>query len=118
MRKFFTLTMLLALALSVNAQETYRKSWDFRKWSAVTVENLKAESAKGPSTGAWSDVEKKDATEPTEASKDNCFWEVTHQGTADGVTIQANGQPIAELEGLLYTKDGIHHRQIRGLHYG
>ena len=103
MKKIFTLTLSLVLALSANAQETYRKSWDFTKWSARTVENLKAESAKGPSTGAWSDVEKKDATEPTEASKDNCFWEVTHQGTAEGTTLQANGEPIAELEGLLYT---------------
>ncbi len=103
MRKIFTLTLLLAITMSASAQETYRKSWDFTKWSAHTVENLKAESAKGPSTGAWSDVEKKDATQPTEASKDNCFWEVTHQGNADGTTLQANGEPIAELEGLLYT---------------
>ncbi len=103
MKKIFTLTFLLALTMSVSAQESYRKSWDFTKWSAKTVENLKAESAKGPSTGAWSDVEKKDATEPTEVSKDNCFWEVTHQGTSEGATLQANGEPIAELEGLLYT---------------
>ena len=103
MRKIFTLTFLLALCLGASAQETYRKSWDFTKWSSRTVENLKAESAKGPTTGAWSDVEKKDATEPTEASKDNCFWEVTHQGTSEGATLQANGEPIAELEGLLYT---------------
>ena len=103
MKKIFTLTLGLVMAVAMQAQETYRKSWDFTKWSATTVENLKAESAKGPSTGAWSDVEKKDATQPTEASKDNCFWEVTHQGTAEGTTIQANGMPIAELEGLLYT---------------
>lgn len=104
MRKLFTLTMLLVLAISANAQETYRKSWDFRKWSAHTVENLKAESAKGPTTGAWSDVEKKDATEPTELSKDNCFWEVTAQGVAnEGATLMANGEVIPELEGLLYT---------------
>ena len=96
--------MLVMLALSANAQETYRKSWDFTKWSAKTVENLKAESAKGPSTGAWSDVEKTSATEPTEKSKDNCFWEVTAQGDASvGTTIMANGEAISELEGLLYT---------------
>ena len=95
--------MLLALALTANAQETYRKSWNFTKWSAATYENLKAESAKGPTTGAWSDVEKSSATEPTELSKDNCFWEVTAQGNADGATLQANGQVIPELEGLLYT---------------
>ena len=104
MKKFFTFAMLVMLALSANAQETYRKSWDFTKWSAKTVENLKAESAKGPSTGAWSDVEKTSATEPTEKSKDNCFWEVTAQGDASvGTTIMANGEAISELEGLLYT---------------
>ena len=103
MRKIFTLTLLLSLTLCASAQQTYRKSWDFTKWSAHTVENLKAESAKGPTTGAWSDVEKSTATEPTEASKDNCFWEVTAQGSADGTTIQANGEAIPELDGLLYT---------------
>ena len=94
--------MLLVLAISANAQETYRKSWDFTKWSAKTVENLKAESAKGPTTGAWSDVEKKDATAPTDLSKDNCFWEVMAQGVAtEGATLMANGEVIPELEGLL-----------------
>ena len=101
MKKIFTLTFLIALTMNVSAQ--YRKSWDFTKWSAQTVENLKAESAKGPSTGAWSDVEKANATEPTEVSKDNCFWEVTAQGTSEGATLQANGVNIPELEGLLYT---------------
>ena len=95
--------MILAMAVTANAQETYRKSWDFTKWSARTVENLKAESAKGPTTGAWSDVEKSSATEPTELSKDNCFWEVTAQGNSDGATLMANGEVIPELEGLLYT---------------
>ena len=104
MKKIFTLATLLVLALTVNAQETYRKSWDFTKWSAATVANLKAESAKGPTTGAWSDVEKATATEPTETSKDNCFWEVTAQGNATTpATLMANGEVIAELEGLGYT---------------
>ncbi len=104
MKKIFTLATLLVLALTVNAQETYRKSWDFTKWSATTVANLMAESAKGPTTGAWSDVEKKDATAPTDVSKDNCFWEVTAQGNATTpATLMANGEVIAELEGLGYT---------------
>ncbi len=104
MKKLFTLTMLLVLAMTAGAQETYRKSWDFTKWSATTVANLKAESAKGPTTGAWSDVEKATATEPTEVSKDNCFWEVTAQGNAtEGTTLMANGEVIPELQGLLYT---------------
>jgi len=104
MKKLFTLTMLLVLAMTAGAQETYRKSWNFTKWSATTVANLKAESAKGPTTGAWSDVEKATATEPTEVSKDNCFWEVTAQGNAtEGTTLMANGEVIPELQGLLYT---------------
>ena len=105
MKKIVTLAMLALTTLTASAQETtYRKSWDFTKWSATTVANLKAESAKGPTTGAWSDVEKNNATEPTELSKDNCFWEVTAQGNAtEGATLMANSEVIPELEGLLYT---------------
>lgn len=105
MKKIVTLAMLALTTLTASAQETtYRKSWDFTKWSATTVANLKAESAKGPTTGAWSDVEKSSATEPTELSKDNCFWEVTAQGNAtEGATLMANSEVIPELEGLLYT---------------
>ena len=44
MKKLFTLAMLLVLALTVNAQETYRKSWDFTKWSATTVANLASQT--------------------------------------------------------------------------
>ena len=46
MKKIFTLTLGLVLAVAVQAQETYRKSWDFTKWSAKTVDNLKTEAAK------------------------------------------------------------------------
>ena len=105
MKKIFTLTMLLVLAMTVNAQETtYRKSWDFTKWSPTTVANLLSEATKGVSGGAWSDIEKSSGTAPTELSKDNCFWEVKHQGNAtEGATLMANGEVIPELEGLLYT---------------
>lgn len=104
MKKIFTLTMTLLLALTVGAQETYRKSWDFTKWSPTTVANLLFEATKGVSGGAWSDIEKSSGTAPTELSKDNCFWEVKHQGNAtEGATLMANGEVIPELEGLLYT---------------
>ncbi len=94
MKKALLFSLLAATTIAgVDAQG---RKWDFRNWSAATVNNLKAGSD-------WSDIEKKDGTAPTELSKDNCFWEVTHQGTADGVTITANGVAIAELEGLLYT---------------
>ena len=53
--------------------------WDFTKWSDATVANLKADAAASKTSG-WSDVEKKADAEagadPTEASKDNCFWEL------------------------------------------
>lgn len=95
MKRLFTLSMLALMAVMTVTAQAYRK-WDFTNWSATTVANLKADSN-------WSDIEKAGATEPTDISKDNCFWEVQHQGTADGVGIMANDTPIAELEGLLYT---------------
>lgn len=72
------------------------RKWDFTNWSAATVSNLKA--------GAdWSDIENPSKNpDPTEISKDNCFWEVTASGTAEGTTLTANGVTIAELEGLQY----------------
>ncbi len=97
MKKILLLTLTLVLALSVDAQTTYRKSWDFTKWSSETVANLMAGSD-------WSDIEKVDQSEPTETSKDKCFWEVTAAGKSDeNVTLTANGSVIKELEGLYYT---------------
>lgn len=85
--------VVLMLTLTANAEN---RKWDFRNWSAATVENLKAGDD-------WSDIEKATASEPTEISKDKCFWEVTASGTSEGVELTANGTPIAELQGLLYT---------------
>ena len=110
MKKLFTLSLLLVLALSVNAQETYRKSWDFTKWSATTIANLKAEAAKTTVTvGAdgkisdiangeanWRDSEKKGADNYSK-TQNNCFWQITH-GKLD-----ANGSVIEELAGLTFT---------------
>lgn len=102
MKKILTLATLLVLAVAVNAQETYRKSWDFTKWSATTVANLQAESAKGISGGAWSDIEKADGS--TASTEGNCFWEVTPQGNVETpTTLMANEEPIAETQGLLFT---------------
>ena len=93
MKKIFTLSVCLAMALGAWADN---RSWDFTNWSAETVSNLKAGSD-------WSDIEKKDGTAPTELSKDNCFWEVDAVGTSEGAEVMANGQPVKELQGLLYT---------------
>lgn len=77
--------------------------WDFTKWSDATIANLKADAAASKTAG-WSDVEKKDVAEadgePTETSKDNCFWSVA-EPNADG-TLSANGVVIEELKGLVW----------------
>ena len=78
-------------------------TWDFTQWSDVTITNLKADAAASKTDG-WSDVEKKataDANgEPTELSKDNCFW-FAGTANADG-QLEANGQLIEELSGLTF----------------
>lgn len=85
----------LLLMQSLTAMAENRK-WDFRSWSSATVANVMAGDD-------WSDIEKATSSAPTDLSKDNCFWEVGAAGTSDGVELTANGQPIAELQGLLYT---------------
>lgn len=81
--------------------------WDFTKWSDATIANLKADAAASKTSG-WSDVEKKADAEaggdPTEASKDNCFWLQLEAAPADGA-LTANGVVIEELKGLLFTED-------------
>ncbi len=96
MRKISTLVALLAIG-SMTQTNAEGRSWDFTSWSAETVANLKA--------GAdWSDIEKADATEPTEMSKENCFWQInaTENVNADQY-LMADGVVIKELEGLKYT---------------
>ena len=76
-------------------------TWDFTKWSEATIANLKADAAASKVAG-WSDVEKKADAEagadPTEASKDNCFWAVIPEGGE----LKANGEVIEELKGLQF----------------
>ena len=78
--------------------------WDFTKWSDATIANLKADAAASKTSG-WSDVEKKADAEagadPTEASKDNCFWLQLEAAPADGA-LTANGVVIEELKGLKF----------------
>ena len=79
--------------------------WSFTSWSKSTVSALIADAANSKTSG-WSDVEKKtDAeagAEPTEASKDNCFWCVA-EPNEDG-ELSANGEVIEELKGLKWNK--------------
>lgn len=74
-------------------------TYDFTAWSAETVANLKAELA-DQSTG-WSDCEKADQTEPTEFSKENCFWNAGDAAINDE-ELKANGTVIAETKGLKF----------------
>ena len=80
--------------------------WNFTQWSAATVANLKADAAASKTSG-WSDVEKQADAEagadPTEASKDNCFW-LAGTVDADG-ELTANGVKIAETQGLKFNSD-------------
>lgn len=87
---------------------TGARTWDFTNWSAATIANLKADAAASKVSG-WSDVEKQadaDADgEPTDLSKDNCFWAASDMTpNADGELL-ANGQVIEELKGLKFTGD-------------
>ena len=98
---------LYPISFTKAAEETTTDQvWDFTTWSAETVAALKADAAASKLAG-WSDVEKKTDAEagadPTEASKDNCFW---FAGTVneDG-SLSANGAVIKELKGLKFDSD-------------
>ena len=79
--------------------------WDFTQWSDETKSALIADAAASKTSG-WSDVEKaadaEAGADPTEASKDNCFWCVA-EPNEDG-TLSANGKVIEELKGLKWNK--------------
>ena len=91
-----------AYFVSIEEAAAEGMAWDFTQWSAETVANLKADAAASASAG-WSDIEKADATEPTEASKDNCFWSVA-EPNEDG-SLSANGTVIKELKGLKWNSN-------------
>ena len=84
-------------------EATEGQVWDFTKWSDATIAALKADAAASKTAG-WSDVEKaadaEAGADPTEISKDNCFWSVA-EPNADG-TLSANGVVIEELKGLVW----------------
>jgi hypothetical protein len=92
MKKIFTLSLLLVLALTANAQ--YRKSWNFTNWSAATITNFMADPN-------WTDDEKADNYASKPATGQNCRWEIVATPNADGY-VQANGAAIEELTGLTY----------------
>ena len=70
------------------------RRWDFTQWSRQTIDNLIADANAGDDTG-WSDQEYLNSSTPVD---NRCFWLQDNQ--AGEVT--ANGQPIAELQGLMF----------------
>ena len=73
--------------------------------------NLKADAAASKVSG-WSDVEKKADAEagadPTEISKDKCFWATF----SEGGELKANGVAIKELAGLQFNADYLAARSL------
>ncbi|MCH5327129.1 MAG: hypothetical protein J1E29_08010, partial [Duncaniella sp.] len=94
---------------------TTAHTWDFTQWTNETVANLRLDAANSKLSG-WSDVEKiDDATadkEPTEASKNNCFWLTADDQTDAEGYLQANGKTITELYGLKVTGDLLTTRNL------
>lgn len=92
MKKLFTLSLLLVLAITASAEG---RMWDFTKWSAATISQIKN------STG-WTNDEKGDETTNVVPDK-ACVWNVN--GTvatacdADG-NLMAGDAVIEELKGL------------------
>ena len=102
MKKIFTLALLLVTVLTAGAKS---RTWDFTHWSAATLANLQkgmyANCGENLNpTNGWSDVEKAAGDNKTNGK---CFWEVKHQGSTAGAQLCADGQPMTEFEGLLYT---------------
>ena len=108
MKKIFTLALLLVTVLTASAES---RKWDFTSWSAATIANLQKglssnfgsdAEALTPACG-WSDIEKANGTQGA-AVGGKVFWEVKAQGdAAKGAVLCADGQPIQEFDGLLYT---------------
>ncbi|MBP5425621.1 MAG: hypothetical protein J6Y33_06055 [Prevotella sp.] len=89
--------------------------WDFTRWSAETVANLRADAAASKTEG-WSDVEKQadaDAgNDPTNISKDNCFWASKTTQPDENGELSANGQLISELRGLRFHQPALANRNL------
>ena len=115
MRKIFTLVMLCLFAVGVSAET---RSWDFTSWSEETLANLEAESAiynayydscGSVMTGTlWRSYEK----EATYADYDGFYFYGTEITSEEGEEITANGEVIAELAGLYFTKVGANNFAI------
>ena len=108
MKKIFTLALLAVTLLTANAES---RKWDFSNWSSATVANLRKGLASNCSSDAeavspacgWSEFSRTSGTIAT-AEGGKAFYEIKGQGNpTTGVTsVTIDGQPIQELEGLIY----------------
>ena len=98
MKKIFTLSLLLVLALTASADG---RMWDFTKWSPTTVSQVK-------NADDWTNDEKGDGSSNV-VPDDACVWCVN--GSIDAACdengyMMAGGAVIKELEGLKWTAIG------------
>lgn len=89
--------------------------WDFTHWSDATIQNLLADAAASKLQG-WSDVESQataDADgEPTDISRNNCFWACATIMPDENGELSANGMVIQELRGLRFQQPALNRRNL------
>ena len=104
MKKIIILTLMAFMATIVAEAQGYRR-WDFTKWSQQTIDNLIADAEQGDDVG-WSDQEYLGSSTPVD---NKCFW---YQDGNNYGTMKANGQIIAELEGLDFSQEYVTNRSL------
>ena len=109
MKKFFTLAMLaLITSVTVSAQTTLRKTWDFRDgFSAKTVNALKADMEEFGTSGHWRNWEKSES-----AADERHFWSAssTFFDSETGYPATFSGDKVTvipELKGLSVKGGGM-----------
>ncbi len=95
MKKIFTLSLLLVLALTANAEG---RMWDFSKWSPTTVSQVQ-------NSTDWTNDEKGDGSSNV-VPNNACMWVIGGSIAAtcdENGYLMAGGAVIQELEGLKWT---------------
>ena len=105
MKKTITLLLLALLTIAMESSAQGFRRWDFTKWSQQTIDNLIADDEQGDDIG-WSDVEYLNNPAPVDH---RCFW---YQDGANYGTMKANGEVIAELEGLVFGEEYCGNRSL------
>lgn len=105
MKRTITLVLLALLTFAMASSAQGFRRWDFTKWSQRTIDNLMADDEQGDDTG-WSDVEYLNNPAPVDH---RCFW---YQDASNFGTLKANGEVIAELEGLVFGEQYCANRSL------